>query len=106
VAVFNAKSGFPNDASKACWKKKAKLAKAQHDFVIPHLPPGDYAVVVVHDEDGDGQLEKSMLGIPREGVGISKCGSKLAMMKRPNYKESSIKVDNQVIKESLRINYF
>ena len=106
VAVFNSKSGFPDDASKAYWKKKAKLDKAQYDFVIPHLPPGNYAVVVVHDEDGDGKMQKSIIGMPKEGVGISRCGSKIEMMKKPNYQESAIMVENQVVKESLRINYF
>jgi uncharacterized protein (DUF2141 family) len=35
------------------------------------LQPGDYAVAFVHDEDGDGQLRKNLLGIPSEGFGIS-----------------------------------
>jgi len=38
---------------------------------IHGVPPGDYAVSVIHDENGDGQLNK-MLGIPREGFGFSR----------------------------------
>lgn len=32
----------------------------------------DYAVAVVHDEDGDGRLRTNFLGIPNEGLGASR----------------------------------
>ncbi len=35
------------------------------------LAPGDYAVSLVHDENGNGKLDKNLLGIPTEGVGFS-----------------------------------
>jgi uncharacterized protein (DUF2141 family) len=38
---------------------------------VPDLMPGSYAVTVHHDENGDGKLNRSLLGIPREGYGFS-----------------------------------
>jgi uncharacterized protein (DUF2141 family) len=35
------------------------------------LPPGTYAVTVHHDENNDGQINRNLLGIPREGYGFS-----------------------------------
>lgn len=35
------------------------------------LPPGRYAVIVFHDQNDDGLLNKSILGIPTEGYGFS-----------------------------------
>jgi outer membrane protein len=35
------------------------------------LPPGDYAVMVFHDENGNGELDKNFIGIPREPLGFS-----------------------------------
>lgn len=35
------------------------------------VPPGRYALVVVHDEDGDGEMSKTFIGFPREGFGAS-----------------------------------
>lgn len=35
------------------------------------LPPGRYAVIVFHDENDNGLLDKSFLGIPMEGYGFS-----------------------------------
>jgi MipA family protein len=38
---------------------------------IPDLPPGDYALVVYHDENGNGRLDRNFIGIPREPLGFS-----------------------------------
>ena len=35
------------------------------------LPVGDYAIAVIHDENGNKKLD-TMLGIPREGFGFSR----------------------------------
>lgn len=38
---------------------------------IDALPPGDYAIRVMHDVDGDGQLKTNMVGMPKEPWGMS-----------------------------------
>jgi len=35
------------------------------------LPGGEYALVVYHDENGNGRLDKNFIGIPREPLGFS-----------------------------------
>ena len=35
------------------------------------LPRGDYAIAVIHDENGNGKLD-TFAGIPREGFGFSR----------------------------------
>jgi uncharacterized protein (DUF2141 family) len=35
------------------------------------LPPGEYALSIVYDEDSDGVLDTGFLGIPRESFGFS-----------------------------------
>ena len=35
------------------------------------LPPGRYAIIVFHDENDNGLLDKNVLGIPTEGYGFS-----------------------------------
>lgn len=39
--------------------------------------PGRFALIVVHDEDGDGRMKKSALGLPREGYATSRNASEL-----------------------------
>lgn len=40
-------------------------------FAFPALPHGTYAVVVLHDEDNDSNLDRGLLGRPLEGLGFS-----------------------------------
>lgn len=38
---------------------------------ITGLPAGEYALVVYHDENGNGRLDRNFIGIPREPLGFS-----------------------------------
>ena len=40
-------------------------------IVIADLPPGEYSLLAIHDENRNGKLDKSF-GIPREGFGFSR----------------------------------
>jgi uncharacterized protein (DUF2141 family) len=40
-------------------------------IVYDALPPGDYAIAVIHDENGNARLD-TLMGIPREGFGFSR----------------------------------
>ena len=35
-------------------------------------PAGEYAIQAFHDENANGEVDRAMLGIPREGVGFSR----------------------------------
>ena len=35
------------------------------------IPPGSYAIMLYHDENGNGRLDRGMLGIPTEGYAFS-----------------------------------
>jgi uncharacterized protein (DUF2141 family) len=78
VALFHSAEGFPGDASKALRTQPAKIdpqtlsAKA----VFSGIPQGTYAVMVFHDENNNGKLDKNMLGIPKEGYGASNSAAK------------------------------
>lgn len=40
--------------------------------VFENVPPGRYAVGLMHDEDVDGEFDSGFLGIPEEGYGFSR----------------------------------
>jgi uncharacterized protein (DUF2141 family) len=71
VAVFRSPEGFP-DGRHAFRQARipASAPSLRHGF--PGLPPGEYAILVIHDEDRDGGLDTSFLGIPTEGYGASR----------------------------------
>ena len=39
---------------------------------VENVPAGNYAVQAFHDENANGEVDRAMFGIPREGVGFSR----------------------------------
>jgi uncharacterized protein (DUF2141 family) len=52
---------------KASYGKIVKPEGAEVTVVFTDIPAGDYAVSVIHDENGNGTLDTNALGIPKEG---------------------------------------
>lgn len=41
-------------------------------FEIHDVGPGDYAVQVIHDENGNDEFDRNFFGVPKEGYGFSR----------------------------------
>ena len=54
------------------------------------LAPGRYAVNAFHDENGDGELDTNILGIPQEGYGFANDAA--GMMGPPSFADASVVV--------------
>lgn len=51
---------------------KASIAAGpEAQIAFRDVPPGDYALAIAHDENGNGKVD-TFMGIPREGVGFSR----------------------------------
>lgn len=100
VALFEAARGFPADVSFACANRSLPLE--QHPQGVPvavvftNLQNRKYAVSVLHDENKNGKLDKSVLGIPKEGTGAS--NNPDSRMGPPGFDEASL-----ALEEDLRI---
>lgn len=73
VAVFSGPTGFPSHLEHSYEVEWTRLESGMSTVTatFESLPPGDYAVSVLHDENGNRQLERSGLGFPKEGVAFS-----------------------------------
>ncbi len=70
VKILDHGRDFPqSDDAVARQKQPASAEPARFEFA--DLPHGTYAVIVLHDEDDDAMLGRSLLGLPREGLGFS-----------------------------------
>jgi uncharacterized protein (DUF2141 family) len=49
------------------------------------LAPGNYAVLVTHDENGNGKLDTNLIGMPTEGYGFS---NNPRVMRKPTWDEA------------------
>ena len=40
--------------------------------IVNGVPPGQYAAQAFHDENANGEVDRALFGIPKEGVGFSR----------------------------------
>jgi uncharacterized protein (DUF2141 family) len=89
VQVVNSAEAYAGK-SKAVSAERLSPNAAQHEFNFD-LPPGRYAVMVMHDENGNGKLDSNVIGIPTEGYGFS---NNPRVMRRPTFDETGFELDN------------
>lgn len=85
-SVFSKADGFLKDDSKAAARGVVR-ANGGDRFVEFRLPPGTYAVAILHDENDNGRLDTNFFGIPKEGYGVS--NNPKPRFRAPKFKEAT-----------------
>lgn len=66
---------FDSAESFADFREPAKTVTSPCDgresYRLSDIPPGEYALLVYYDENGNGRLDKNFIGIPSEPLGFS-----------------------------------
>ena len=73
VTLFQGAQGFPDDTSRAARQQSVEIdpnTMSAH-VIFNDLPRGNWAVSVLHDENGNGKMDKNFVGMPKEGYGAS-----------------------------------
>ncbi len=70
IALWSDPAGF-TDPSAALVETGKKAQLGQVTFTFSGLPPGRYAIASFHDENGNGAFDRTILGLPKEGLGFS-----------------------------------
>ncbi len=68
--VFRSADGFPTDSRRAVNWQVRNTASDTVTFTC-ELPPGRYGASVLHDENGNGRMDRNAAGIPKEGYGVT-----------------------------------
>ncbi|MDX2279788.1 MAG: DUF2141 domain-containing protein [Saprospiraceae bacterium] len=71
IRIFNKPEGFPSDGAKVLKEIFVKPANGEATFELPNWSFGTYAIGSIHDENGNKDLDKNFIGIPKEGFGTS-----------------------------------
>lgn len=71
LSVFKDAESFDKEEpfKKLTYPKEA-MVNGKLNVTLP-LAPGSYGVTLIDDENGDGELQRSVVGIPKEGFGFS-----------------------------------
>lgn len=102
--IFESPEGFPNrflGSAKAIMIRTIQETKAQCDFL--DIPPGTYAIAVIHDENKNGELDTNWLGVPTEGYGFS--NTTIDEFGAPAFSAASFSYDGQNIDLTISLNY-
>ena len=76
---------------KTCpYNVKVPAASGAVTAKIANLPPGQWSFLAFHDEDGDGVMKKTALGLPADGVGLSR--DPKARFGPPKFEDSAVDV--------------
>ena len=70
--IFNSAETFPTHTEKALLSGFVKTAGNSVEYTFANLAFGTYAIYVFHDEDNDNKLKTNFIGMPKEGMGVSK----------------------------------
>ena len=71
VSLFNQDNGFPSQSRKAFKKEKINIVDGIASAMIKDIPPGNYAIAVLHDENNNLEMDTRLFGLPKEGYGFS-----------------------------------
>lgn len=80
---------------------KVRASQARCDF--EDIPPGTYALAVIHDENMNGVLDTNALGIPREGYGFS--NDARAWFGPPSFADASFHYDGRGVDLTIAMHY-
>ena len=70
IGFYSENQDFPNHSAKHL-KKSIYPTKGNKEICV-ELPKGTYAIAVLHDINGNDELDKDIFGIPQEPYGFSK----------------------------------
>jgi uncharacterized protein (DUF2141 family) len=103
-ALFDAPEGFPIEVLRSATNVmviKVRHTQARCDF--EDIPPGTYALAVIHDENSNGKLDTNWLGIPTEGYGFS--NDVKGSLGAPSFEAASFAYDGQNVGMTIRLQY-
>ncbi|HYW96575.1 MAG TPA: DUF2141 domain-containing protein [Bacteroidales bacterium] len=104
ITLFDSATGFPGDIDRAVqWDSKA-IEGDSVMFTFYGLSPGEYAFAVLHDENGDGKMNKVFPGLPKEGFAFST--NYRPVIRAPSFKDVSFPVGGKNVVLHVELIYY
>jgi uncharacterized protein (DUF2141 family) len=103
-ALFDSPNGFPRDVLRSAKRlavMKVPDTEARCDF--EGISSGTYALVVLHDENMNGDIDTNWLGVPREGYGFSNDAK--AAPRAPSFSDASFVYDGKTRDLTITLRY-
>jgi uncharacterized protein (DUF2141 family) len=104
LTLFDTDDGYPRDTKSVAEYAYAEIVDGKASASFEGIAAGTYAIIILHDEDKDGDMTSNKIGVPKEGVGVSNN----AKMKfgPPKWKDSKFQVPEGTITQNIKMTYF
>ena len=84
-------------------REMAVPAEGAVSFDFPAVAPGRYAIALIHDENGNGRMDRALLLMPKEGYGFSRDAP--VVMGPPSFAQAAFDVTAAPARQTIRIRY-
>lgn len=101
VGLFKDKRDFLRQAA---YGKVVSVTADSVTVSFAGVPPGVYGISVVHDRNGNGELDANLFGIPKEGFAFG--NNAMSMFGPPSFEKASVKIGNSRIIQLLHLKHF
>jgi uncharacterized protein (DUF2141 family) len=102
VGLFKNEETF---LKKAVEGKVVKASSGQLTVRFENLNPGEYGISVFHDENENSELDKNVMGIPKEGFAFG--NNAMGMFGPPSFNDAKVAVpDKTKVTQLIKLKYF
>jgi uncharacterized protein (DUF2141 family) len=102
ITVFTSPDGWPENNDKS-FMHSGHPFTGNKTVTELELPPGRYAIAVLHDENSNHKLDRSLLGIPKEGFGFS--NNPKVNLSAPSFDAAAMQVTCPVTETTIHLVY-
>lgn len=90
-ALYNKDGTIPDEDYANYYKMQiGNIVNGSSTITFINIPPGTYAVNILHDENRNGKIDKGFI-LPIEGIGFSNFET-IGLTNRPNFEKASFSV--------------
>lgn len=101
IGLFTHADNFPKKADEG---KVVEVTDKSVRVVFENLKAGDYAVSIFHDANRNGEMDKNMFGIPKEGFGFG--NDAMGKFGPPSFEKAKVVVGEKgVVKMVIKVKY-
>jgi len=86
------------------YESRAPALKGTTTVVFPDIPPGTYAAQVFQDENDNDEVDRDLVGVPKEGVGFSNDAP--IRLRGPMFADASFQVGEAPVRLRIRLRFF
>ena len=103
IFIYSGPEGFPDSDAPNLKRISLPIKENQVHFILDELTYRPYAIAVLHDENLNDQMDKTLFGFPREGFGFSR--NPESLFGPPDYAEAQFLFFSKQQQQKIQMQY-